>query len=535
MTVINACRVASLAAVFLASACAVQDAPVTEIEPARTLSPLHAELDPVNGGRFVDGEGREVMLSGINLKSLGEYWHYDPEIAAVFPHDETDADRFADIGWNAVRLVITWSTVEPVPGEYDEAYLDSIEQAIHLSESRGIYTIIDLHQDAWGPTLAAREDENCPEGTTAAFGWDGAPGWATLHKDLPRCVPVHPLLGEREFSPAVMQAFLSFWKDEEGQGGVGIQTRFNSMMSHLAQRFSGFDAVLGYDVMNEPNAWRSELLALVNPDGETDDQEEYLSRFYQRALHAIRDGERKAGSPSRLMLFEPSPDWAQWPGAARPRFEHDGQVVYSPHIYQGGIVDQPLQEADFIRARAEAAEYGGVPILSGEWGTSPARAIDPEDDYFLRHQAYQDKYRVSATQWAWRTACGDPHLAHSPLTGVDLGIWGFFDVECPSNRTVGFRDWFADLVRRPLLRAAPGRIGSIHWDYKNARFSASGSNAAAGQELELFLHRAVDAGDFSLSGLKNAKLKQDIGPGQVWTATATAPDWSLQVGWEQGS
>lgn len=518
-----------LVALLVLTGCAGDGEPDPGAALLTPLSPLHAELDPAEGGRFIDGEGREVILSGINLKSLGEYWRYDEDIDPVFPINQDDVDRFADIGWNVIRLVITWSRVEPAPGVYDEAYLDEIDAAIRLFESRGIYTLIDLHQDAWGPTLAARADENCPEGTQKAFGWDGAPGWATLHKDKPRCTPVHPLVGEREFSPAVMQAFLAFWKDEAGPGGVGVQTRFHAMLGHLAQRFSAHDAVLGYDVMNEPNAWREDLLALVDPKGDTQDQSGYLSVFYRRALLAIREGEQQAGSPNRLMLFEPSPDWAQWPGAARPVFEHDGQVAYSPHIYQGGIVDQPLTEADFIRARKEAAEYGGVPILSGEWGASPERALDPDDDYFLRHQAYQDRYRISATLWAWRTACGDPHLAGNPPEGVSLDIWGFYDVDCPSNRTVGYREAFATLLRRPLMRAAPGRIETIEWNHEAARFNASGRSARAGQRMVFFAHRPVAAERVTLTGLADLVLLKDLGPGQIWTASATAPEWRLEI------
>lgn len=520
---------ALLAAALAISGCTDSKGPKSGHVQTGKLSPLHAELDPVNGGRFIDAEGREVMLSGINVNSLGEYWQFDPDVDPVFPFDERDADRFAGIGWNVVRLVITWSLVEPAPGQYDEAYLDRIEAAIRLFESRGIYTIIDLHQDAWGPSLAARTDEACPEGTIPAAGWDGAPGWATLHKEAPRCFPDHPLFGEREFSPAVVQAFLSFWRDEEGPGEVGIQTRFHSMLSHLAQRFSGHDAVLGYDAMNEPNAWNAEILSMVAPEQELQDQTEYLSRFYERALGAIREGESKAGSPNRMMLFEPSPDWAQWPGAVRPRFQHDGQVVYSPHIYQGGIVDQPLAEADFQRARKEAAEYGGVPILTGEWGASPDRAVDPADDYFQRHQAFQDKYRVSAAQWLWRAACGDPHFTLDPYEGVDPGLWGFFDVDCPSNKTVAYREDYASVLRRPLLRAAPGRIESILWDLEISRFSASGHSAKAGQKLLLFVHKPVEATGFTLTGLENITLQKDIGPGQIWTATASARDWSLEI------
>ena len=63
---------------------------------------------------------------------------------------------------------------------YDDAYLEQARGAVRLLASRGLYSIIDLHQDAWGATLAARPDETCVPPDEPAFGWDGAPGWATL-------------------------------------------------------------------------------------------------------------------------------------------------------------------------------------------------------------------------------------------------------------------------------------------------------------------------------------------------------------------
>lgn len=493
------------------------------------LSPLHAELDPVNGGRFIDGEGREVILSGINVNSLAEYWQFNPDIPTVFPFGEEDVDRMQDIGWNVIRLVLTWSRVEPNPGEYDEGYLDEVEAAIRLIESRDMYTLIDLHQDAWDISLAAREDEDCGETGRPARGWDGAPAWATLDSGAPRCVPTNAASATREFSPAVLDAFLAFWQDAEGPGGVGVQTRFHAMLSHLAERFSKFDAVMGYDPMNEPNAWSEIVLEFVDPGGDNEDQTQYLSEFYERALQAIREGEQRANSPNRLMLFEPSPDWAQVPFSVLPVFEHDGQVAYSPHIYQGGITTNPLTEEAFLRARDEAALLGGVPVLTGEWGTGPARAMDPDDHYFERHQAFQDQFRVSATQWLWRAACGDPHYAPNSFQGVDLRVWGFYDVDCPSNTTVGFRDYFADVLRRPLLRAAPGPIESVEYDFESGRFTASGASATPGQTLLLFVHRAVEPSDFALVGLESPTLVKDLDPGQIWSAAATAAAWEIAL------
>lgn len=494
------------------------------------LSPIHAELDPLNGGRFVDGEGREVLFSGVNVNSYGEYWQFDPDSPPVLPFTEVDMDLIQGMGWNVVRLLLTWSRVEPVPGEYDEGYLDTIEAVIRQLESRGIYTMIDLHQDAWGPHTVARDDENCPEGTIPASGWDGAPEWATLDQGAPRCYPDHPLLGEREFSPAVMLAFLSFWQDTEGPGGIGIQTRYHAMLTRLAKRFSPLDAVMGYDVMNEPNAWNAEILAAALPGQQLDGQAAYLSNFYEKALKAIRKGEEEAGSPTRLVIIEPSPDWQlSRPGVSVPQFEHDGQIAYSPHIYQGGIVPVPLDEEPFQRARSEAAAYGGIPILTGEWGSSPARALDPEDDYFERSYAYQDQFRIGGTLWLWHVACGDPHFAKKPYQGIDPTFWGFYDMECPGNKVLGFRDDYANALRRPLLRAAPGKIASVHWNYKDGNFSAAGKAASRGQKLLFFTHKALDSSAVTLNGLQNLTKVKTLAPGQIWSATTTGDSWALKV------
>ncbi len=424
------------------------------------LPALHAEPDPVAGGRIVDALGREVLLRGVNVNAFVEYWAYDPGLFTTYPFTPEDADRIAGMGWNVVRLLVSWSRVEPEPGRYDDAYLDGVLAAVGLLASRGVYSIVDLHQDAWGPALAARPDEACA-GVPPAFGWDGAPAWATLDRGAPRCTG-----GLRELSPAVIAAFQAFWDDAEGPGGVGIRTRYVRMLRHVAERFAPFDAVAGYDVMNEPNA-----IFLVPGHLEA------LADFYGDALVEIRAGERAAFAPSRLVFFEPGITWADLGAGVPPHFPHDDQIVYAPHIYQGGISVVPLSEREFERARAEAARFGGAPVLSGEWGTDPQRASDPEDDYFERHQALQDAFRFGATLWTWREACGDPHKAGDVRAGRIPFVWGLFDVDCATHTLRGLREDLVAVLRRPALRAAPGPIGSVAWDPERGIFEASGEGA----------------------------------------------------------
>ncbi|MCB1040432.1 MAG: hypothetical protein KDA94_13035, partial [Acidimicrobiales bacterium] len=83
------------------------------------LLPLHTA-----GGRFVDADGRDVILRGANVNSLGEYWQGVPTIEPTLPVTDADWAAMAARGFSVVRLLVTWSRVEPVQGTYDEAYLD---------------------------------------------------------------------------------------------------------------------------------------------------------------------------------------------------------------------------------------------------------------------------------------------------------------------------------------------------------------------------------------------------------------------------
>jgi len=478
--------------------------------PALRLPSLHAEPDRVAGGRIVDAHGREVLLRGVNVNAFVEYWAYDPRLFTTYPFPPEDADAIAGMGWNVVRLLLSWSRVEPAPGVYDEAYLDAIEDTVRMLERRGVYTLIDLHQDAWSATLAARPGEDCTAGPPA-FGWDGAPAWATQDGGAARCVA----LGIRELSPAVLAAFDAFWGDAPGPGGVGIRTRYVRMLARLAERFSHLDAVAGYDLMNEPNA-------LTQLDA--------LDDFIAESIAAIRAAEDAAGAPRRLVFFEPSILWASFGAGAPPPFPADDQIVYAPHVYQGGLDDQPLDAAVFERARREAADYGGAPVLSGEWGGDPDRASDPGDDYFERHQALQDAFRFGATLWTWREACGDPHKAGDVRDGRVPEVWGLFEVDCARNEVVGPRVDLVEALRRPLLRAAPGPIDEVAWDPAGARFTASGGSAAAGQSFFVFWPARLGATPrIEASGLRGVHRVAAPGGHRFVAGWARGGAWSLAI------
>jgi endoglycosylceramidase len=475
------------------------------------LQALHAEPDPVNGGRIVDKSGRQVLLRGVNVNALAEYWA-GTDFPTTFPLTTADADQLATIGWNTVRLLVSWSRVEPRPGRYDERYLDQVEAAVKLLGSRGIYTIIDLHQDAWGPTLAAPDDVVCPAGTSPALGWDGAPGWATLDSGGLRCIPADI----RELNPDVLAAFNAFWQDKPGPGAVGIRTRYVRMLGMLAGRFARSETVAGYDVMNEPNAF-------------TPEQQAALSDLYAQSLRTIRTAERRRHGFSHLLFFEPSALWSATGQGPPPDFARDRHVVYSPHIYTGGFTGGPITGAAFQVALDEARLFGGAPVVTGEWGGGPERAGPGGDGYFLAHQALQDDFRFGATLWTWRESCGDPHKARAIRGGGVPGVWGEFEVDCRTNTIVGPRqDLIADLTRA-YPHAAPGVLTETTYDPATERFTAAGIDAARRRTLVVF-HPSIPTRDsITVTGLRHVQVLRGRGGTAYITAETKGGAWTIDV------
>lgn len=476
------------------------------------LTRLHAEPDPVEGGRVVDAEGREVLLRGVNVNALAEYWK-GTDFPTTFPLAPDDPERMASIGWDVVRLLVSWSEVEPEPGRYDEEYLDEAAAVVDELAAVGIYTIIDLHQDAWGATLVGDPDAPCPDGSEPALGWDGAPEWATLAGGESRCAGG----GIRELSPAVMVAWRAFFADAPAPDGVGIQTRYVDMLGHVARRFAANPAVAGYDVMNEPNAFG-------------DDQQVALSALYERALASIRAGEAAGDGFSHLVLFEPSALWSSTGRGAPPAFALDENVVYAPHIYTGGFTDGPITAEAFEIARQEAAGFGGAPVLSGEWGADPDRAGGAGDGYFVEHQRLQDEFGISATLWTWRESCGDPHKVADLRVDAIPEVWGEFEVDCADNSVSGVRRDLVGELTRGYVRAAPGRLTATTYDAATGALSASGEATGATGPLLAF-HPGPTADDVQVvvRGLAEPVVEEIQGGGVLISARPEGGPWELRV------
>jgi endoglycosylceramidase len=182
----------------------------------------------VQGTSFVDAYGRQVILSGFN------YVNKDPGVNYLNKDSSAVFGQFHKWGVNCLRLGLIWDGVEPLPGKYDEKYLDELEQKVKWANEHHVYVMLDMHQDLYSRKYS-----------------DGAPEWATLHENLPH--QTGSIWSDAYLmSAAVQKSFDNFWANKPASDGIGVQDHYIKMWQHIAKRFAKYDNILGYDIMNEP-------------------------------------------------------------------------------------------------------------------------------------------------------------------------------------------------------------------------------------------------------------------------------------------
>jgi len=235
------------------------------------------------GRWFTDAHGRVVMLRGGNVVQLvGDAHRLGPGGGDGRWQDATPG-LMAAAGFNAVRLAIFMDRVAPTPGRIDQAYLDAVAATIAAYKRHGIATLIDFHQDEFGPSVGIR----------------GMPKWMTLTDGLKRNPALQFPNGYFK-DPAVQRAFDNFWANRSTASGKGVQDAYIEAVAAVARRFRGEAAVFGIDLMNEPATGTP----CSRPDPVSADcpelEQKLLAPFYRKAAAAVA-----AAAPHLILFFEP--------------------------------------------------------------------------------------------------------------------------------------------------------------------------------------------------------------------------------------
>lgn len=369
--------------IFTAIACKKDSEPSNEIPVEGSL------LKAVRGDRpgIYDAAGRYMILRGVNLNTLGDYWQANPAVPATAPYDPDHFRLMASYGFNCVRLLFHWSELEPERGKINQGYINRIRQAIEDAGKYGIYVMLDLHQDAYSKFIFTPPSETCEQ---PQKGWDGAPLWATFTDGQSTCQTD----GSRESPPAVYHAWQNLWDNKNG-----IQDNLIAAWAALVRETAKYENVVGYDLINEPSLGYSSL----------PDQQRKLSMFYNKLIKAIRQAEKESGAPEHIVFFEPSVTFAggPLPTVPGPDFTDDRNIVFAPHNYFEVIGPPILTIEQGFDLYASLAKTYQTTMLIGEWGVYG----DPQTDVvkLKRFTAMEDKLIIGNTWWQWCQAPGDPH------------------------------------------------------------------------------------------------------------------------------
>ena len=456
-----------------------------------------------------DQHGAQVLLRGVNVNQLGEYFQADPALPSTLPMTEDDFHDIAKLGFNSVRLIVSWSRLEPTPGAYDTAYVARVRQAVRWAAKYDLYVVLDMHQDAYGVAVDTPQGTVCPDNTTPNNGWDGAPAWATITDGESTCRP-----GERELAPAVKHAWQHFWDDTDG-----VQSHLVATWGRLAQSFAKTRNVAGFDLLNEPGFG---LDSVTN--GTTD-----LGAFYGRAIAAIRAGEKAGKGFHHIVFWEPSVLWSAFGkySVPDPGFTKDKNLVFAPHIYAESLSPNSIPSG-FASAR-EVARKHGVTVWGGEWGFWPEHPADASRE-IQRYAAAEDSAQYGGAWWDWKQACGDPHVVNQP-GGTPSPVSGSLNrFACPSQVMSKPDPAFADVLSRPVPRAVPGTITRLTSDGVKGRLLLAGTHTDGSDPcaLEVFVPKRFAGKPVHVTGIDHLRRTRSLG--NVVLRGCVADTFQLRIG-----
>jgi hypothetical protein len=439
--------------------------------PFLHVRPVDLNANPNSTRKFVisDAWGREVMLRGACVEDEernlpGNYTqrsqspvdyadgacpenrntYQEPPICEVdfgkgkYNQSSSDLSQndFAQIralGFNLIRLCVSWSVIEPTPGVYSTDAIDRIVQLVDWASEQDVYVIVDYHEDDYTTFLYPNaSDKGYPPYLvpSGGAGNDGAPAWAVETYGWPPWA----VLGIGNLNLGMMRAFQSFWDNAvvpgvpQGQApGPGLADHFVGAMAAVAARLVNRSAVAGYEIINEPQPGIT-----LDPFTFATD---CLYRLYSKTIQALtgtRDG-LPTCSPNatfaancsypdlgihtkQIFFFEPSAvrNLLDFSPQISSVFTNYSNLVFTPHTYTHVFtIDRillpyginiswwpPSFEFAYQTAHDEANAMNAAVFVT-EFGTG----VDDDPNTLVHTLDAQDTYMTGATLWSWKSNC----------------------------------------------------------------------------------------------------------------------------------
>ncbi len=451
----GALTAAVLAVVALALLVAPGSGSATSAGPMTKLPSLHSPtvvpsgapavsgtIRSLGGPYLLDRSGRVVFFHGVNAVYKHPPFELFPDRGKPWNLSSADASLMARLGFNVVRLGMTWQGLEPGtasandpaicgkgtpknPNQFNRAvfdrYVNRLKTTVDLLGRFHIYTILDMHQDVYNER----------------FEGEGEPNWAVCTNNVPSVDP--PGRWSLEYGThAAGIAFGHFWRNNV-RGD--LQGEYDRMWGLVAHAFRHNPWILGYDPFNEPYS-----TSLTRVGGAHFDSE--LECFYTGTGHS---GTPLHGAPSlrcpthdpadgvvptilandpRHLIFDEPDNYASrgFPTYLGPM--DLSNLVYNVHIYCGArnpVTGNPTnvdacedQEEHSLAVRASdrpamASPYqpGGPAWFVTEFGASSDPAL------LADLTARMDAEQVGWAYWSWKYYADPTGSADESLVMAD--------------------------------------------------------------------------------------------------------------------
>lgn len=408
----------------------------------------------VQDGRFVDSKGNERHFRGVNVVYKDPPWY--PAVATFqsnLSFTAEDADLLKSYGVNLIRLGVMWPGVVPQKNTVDAKYLAAIDRIVELAASRGIYSLLDPHQDEFNPR----------------FCGEGVPNWWTIEntdvKDFP--VPVQttpfgasPPTRDQCFSHS---SFSYIFTHDAGRAYQKLwrnPAAFADFWRIVAAHFRGNPAVLGAELWNEPfpgdvygNAsYRNNRIAdRVN-----------LQPFYETIEESIHSA---SGDPGLLIAYEPSwpvGDQDLHPKSILPAGSGFSKLPGKSPLYAFHYYTAPCDPniSAYLDARlADARRLNAMPIAT-EFNLGASNA--EEGKRMMQTFEEFENRLISYTGWQYKSYSGS--LPNGTCTGCGNSFF---------NEDGSLSTYMVRAIARPFAHIVGGNILSRSFDMESAQFEFS--------------------------------------------------------------
>ncbi|GEE00827.1 hypothetical protein nbrc107696_12730 [Gordonia spumicola] len=275
---------------------ALLPAPAAIAAPDDSLvSALHTR-----GTSIIDSSGRVVLNHGVNNVDKSA-----PYMTANDGFTVTDADatKLANLGFNSVRLGVSFDALMPTKGDVDEAYIARVVGVVDMLASHGIRTLLDNHQD----------------GLSSPWDGNGFPAWSI--KSRPAQGEPNPGFPLFYLMPSMNKAWDEVWTNSNG-----VIDYLGTALKSLAAGLKGHAGVMGIELLNEP--WPGTAALTCFPVGCP-----LFDLQYQNTMSKLTRYVRQ-GDPSVPVYWEPNVTWNQMmPSYMGLKNIRDRNIVIAPHDY----------------------------------------------------------------------------------------------------------------------------------------------------------------------------------------------------------